>query len=392
MKHAVLILLVLVAGIGAGALVFLYLPPSDRDNPDALPPGAGPIATGDWPIYRGDAGMMGVADGGLPDAIRVRWRFQTEFGTYSSPVIADGRVFFGSVDANVYCVSADTGRKIWSFAADEQVQAPPLYHEGRIYVGSDDRRFYCLDANSGRPLWQYEAEDRIVGSANLIADPDTGRPRVVVGSHDYNVYCLTLDGGLAWKASADNYINGGMAVAGGRIVFGSCDSSFHAFLTDGKAGGSVRTSAFVAVTPAFDGRRAYAGNYDGNVICADMIERKTVWRFKAPMEFDASPAVTDSLVLAGCSDGKLYCLDRETGKPRWHFRARDEVDCSPVVCGQRVLFGSADGKLYAAHLADGRLVWSYDVGGAITTSPALGAGILVVGCDDGYVYAFEAKR
>ena len=93
MKQALLLLLVLVAGIGAGAVVVMNLPPGgpDPDGPDAPPPGAGPIAVGDWPVYRGNAGMTGVADGQLPNAVRMRWRFKTDFGTYSSPVIARGR-------------------------------------------------------------------------------------------------------------------------------------------------------------------------------------------------------------------------------------------------------------------------------------------------------------
>ena len=88
MKHALLALLVLAAGIAAAALVVLNPSAGDGspDGPGAPPPGAGPIATGDWTIYRGDAGMMGAADGNLPNAVRVRWKFKTDYGVYSSPV------------------------------------------------------------------------------------------------------------------------------------------------------------------------------------------------------------------------------------------------------------------------------------------------------------------
>ena len=398
MKQAVLAGLVLAAAGAAAVVVVMNASPDGSgllaDGQRGLAAPAGALPTGDWPTYRGGAGMMGVAGGELPDAMRVRWRFKTAQAISSSAVIADGRVYFGSDDANVYCLSAVTGGKVWAFTAGDQIQAPPMYLDGQIYVGSDDMFFYCLDAATGRKLWQFEAQDRFVGSANALLDANGGGPaRVVVGSHDYNVYCLdAAKGSLAWKYPANNYINGGLAVAGGLIVFGSCDSSLHAVTAGGKDAGAVATSAYVAVTPAFDGKLAFVGNYDGELACIDVAARKIVWRIKVDSPFNSSPAVGIDRVLAGCQDGRLLCFDRATGKKLWTFAARDEINSSPVICGQRAVVGSNDGRLCVVSLADGRLVWSYDLGQAVTSSAAVGAGLVIVGCDDGYLYAFEAKR
>jgi eukaryotic-like serine/threonine-protein kinase len=401
MKHVILAMLVLIVGAAAAAVAVFGWP--GGQGPAGFGEGGssgGAIAPGDWAIYRGDAGMTGVSDGNLPDALRLRWTFKTDGAVYSTPVIADGRVYFGSNDYNVYCVSSADGRKIWTFAAKDQVQAPPLIFRGRVYVGSDDFHLYCLDAANGKPIWKYQAEDRIVGSANILIDPNRpNEPRVVVGSHDYNVYCLdAATGKPAWKASVDNYINGGLAVGGGRILFGSCDSALHAVGVDGNSEGMVETGAFIAVTPAFDGRFAFTGNLAGEFLCVDVPARKVAWHFQAERfadaetGFDSSPAVGRGLVLAGGNDARLYCFDRATGRRRWTFRARGELDCSPVICGARAVVGSTDGILHIVDMIRGRGVWSYDLGRAITTSPAVGAGIVVVGCDDGSVYALEAKR
>ena len=398
MKQAVLAGLVLAAA-GAVAVV-VVLNPSPAKNGSFAAGRAGQAATAgalpvsDWPTYRGGAGMMGVASGELPDAMRVRWRFKTGQAISSSAVIAAGRVYFGSDDSNVYCLSAVAGKEVWRFAAGDQVQAPPIYLDGRIYVGAGNSFFYCLDAATGQKLWQFEAQDRIVGSANALVDANSGAAaRVVVGSHDYHVYCLdAATGSQAWKYAANNYINGGLAVAGGLIVFGSCDSSLHAITAGGKDAGNVATSAYVAVTPAFDGSKAYAGNYDGELACIDVAARKIVWKSKVDSPFNSSPAVGADRILAGCQDGKLYCFDRAGGKKLWTFAARDEINSSPVICGQRAVVGSNDGRLYVVSLADGKLVWSYDLGQPVTSSAAAGAGLVIVGCDDGYLYAFEARR
>jgi len=43
------------------------------------------------------------------------------------------------------------------------------------------------------PRWKFETGGEIVSSANFAGD------RVVFGSYDSTLYCLTADGKLAWK-------------------------------------------------------------------------------------------------------------------------------------------------------------------------------------------------
>ena len=64
--------------------------------------------------------------------------FAAEGAIVSSPVIADGRVFVGSDDGNLYAVDFATGAKLWSFATEDIIEAPPLLLAGTVYVGSSD--------------------------------------------------------------------------------------------------------------------------------------------------------------------------------------------------------------------------------------------------------------
>ena len=59
----------------------------------------------DWPFYRGDAAMSGVADTELPSKPELLWSFKTGGPIKSSPVISQGRVFIGSDDGNVYAIN-----------------------------------------------------------------------------------------------------------------------------------------------------------------------------------------------------------------------------------------------------------------------------------------------
>ena len=84
-----------------------------------------------------------------PSELNLRWSFETNGGVGSTPVVADGRVYFGSQDKNVYCVDADDGRFYWSFATEARIKSSLAVSDGKVYVGPDDGNVYCLDATTG---------------------------------------------------------------------------------------------------------------------------------------------------------------------------------------------------------------------------------------------------
>jgi len=354
---------------------------------------AGAAAQADWPMFRGNSGMLGVAAGKLPNELKLRWKFKTGGAVTSSAVIASGRVFIGSNDANVYCLDLATGRKVWSFATGDAVEAPPMVLGDTVYVGSSDTFLHALEARTGKARWKLETEEKILGAANAFRDPNTKELRIVFGSYDYNLYCVDPKTGKGiWKYKSGNYINGGVAVAGGRTVFGGCDAVIHVVGPDGKKAKTVEAGAYIAATPAFDGKRVYVGNYEGGFVCADVAAGKIAWTYESDDPFVSSPAVGTDRVVIGCRDGRLHCVDRQTGKRLWAFRTRAEINSSPVICGDKVVVGSNDGRLYMVKLADGKKVWSYDLGDSVESSPAVAGGLVIVGCSDGRVYAFGPKR
>ncbi|MCD6304355.1 MAG: PQQ-like beta-propeller repeat protein, partial [Planctomycetes bacterium] len=124
-----------------------------------------------WPMSRGGAGMLGLAKMNLSLPLKLRWRFKTAGPVASSPVVAAGRVYVGSSDANVYCLDFATGRKIWSFTTGGAVEAAPTYLAGTLYVGSDDTFLYALDAATGELRWKFETQDKIVGAVSFFRAP-----------------------------------------------------------------------------------------------------------------------------------------------------------------------------------------------------------------------------
>jgi outer membrane protein assembly factor BamB len=56
----------------------------------------------------------------------------------SSPVVAEGTVFFGSGDSNVYALSTASGALKWKFKTGEVVHASPAFADGTVFVGGWD--------------------------------------------------------------------------------------------------------------------------------------------------------------------------------------------------------------------------------------------------------------
>src|SRR4051812_17306139 len=83
------------------------------------------LAATDWPMYRGDAALTGIAKSTVPDKPALLWSFKTGAAVRSSPVICNGKVFVGSDDSNVYALDFKTGTKVWEFKTDGPVQAAP---------------------------------------------------------------------------------------------------------------------------------------------------------------------------------------------------------------------------------------------------------------------------
>jgi len=82
-------------------------------------------------------------------------------------------VFFGSsADDKVYALDAQTGRESWTFFTEAPVRLAPSISGNKVYVGSDDGYVYCLSRDNGSLIWKYRAADAermIPGNGRIIS-------------------------------------------------------------------------------------------------------------------------------------------------------------------------------------------------------------------------------
>jgi outer membrane protein assembly factor BamB len=111
------------------------------------------------------------------------WNFTTGGNVTSSPAIANGVVYIGSADNQVYALDSSKGKLLWNYTVGE-VSSSPIVANGLVFVGSNDGKFYALEAMTGNCVWSYATGGMVVSS------PAIANNIVYVGSYDHMLYAF----------------------------------------------------------------------------------------------------------------------------------------------------------------------------------------------------------
>ena len=350
---------------------------------------AGPAAD-EWPQFRGEPRLRGLAKGG-PASLTVAWTHEAGEAIDSSAAISAGVVYVGVQSGKLLAVDLKTGARLWTYEAGAEIgESSPCVAGGLVYVGDLGGKVHAVASRDGKPAWTFKAKTEIKAS------PVVTEGRVLVGSYDQHFYALDAKtGALAWAFETEGQVHATASVAEGLAYVTGCDALLRAIrVADGQEMFHVSSEAYTGASPTLVGDRAYYGTFENEVLCVDLKAKKIAWRYK-PTErqfpFYSSAAVDSGLVVLGGRDKLVHALDAVTGKVQWTFTTKGRVDSSPVIALGKVYVGSADSRVYTLDLKTGKPLEEFDTGGPVTTSPALAAGRLVIGTEDGQLFCFGPK-
>jgi outer membrane protein assembly factor BamB len=319
-----------------------------------LTPAPSPASDSDaWPMFHNDLVHSGYSASAGPLTNQVLWKYQVGSAIESSPTVAYGVVYFGSLwnghNGFVNALNATTGSKIWQFATDSGMESSPAVVDGVVYIGSWGGHVYALDAANGAEIWSFNAGGPVFPSPAVVDGI------VYFGSEDQNFYALRAsDGSQIWHYTTGGFIDSSPVVVGGIVYFGSRDG-------------------YVYALNASDGSKIWSfrplhGNYGSY--------------------YYSTPAVAKGVIYVGGYDSYIYALNAANGIMFWEFRTGSYIFSSPIVAGSAVYVGSYDGNVYALDAITGNKIWNYQTGNKIRSSPAVANGVAYIGSDDGYLYAF----
>jgi outer membrane protein assembly factor BamB len=114
-------------------------PPTDRFIAGGL------VDNGVLYIGMGDKGVKAynTADGSE------KWTFtDTAYGVWSTPLMQDGTLYFGSLDHFLYALDPATGKLKWKLDLGGAIGGTPLYDNGTLYVGTFNNELLTISVEN----------------------------------------------------------------------------------------------------------------------------------------------------------------------------------------------------------------------------------------------------
>jgi outer membrane protein assembly factor BamB len=387
--------------VSFGAVLFLGTTLAADRPPEA--------AADAWPMARGCVEGTGRSAAVLAFPLRERWQRRLEKTAFeATPVIADGTVYVGDLDGTFHALDLETGATRWSFTGEAGYSAAAACASAIVVAGDAVGVVRAFDAATGKVAWEYECEGEISGGPSVLPAAHTDGPmRILVGSQDASLTCLSADGGVViWKHSIADQIRCTPTVAAGRVLIAGCDGKLHAIDADsGKPVGDVAIDGPTGTTPASLGKAVFFGSEGGTFYGIDVgdgggTQPTILWQQKSAgggQSYRSSAAIAEGaagmLAIVGTRGRAVEAFDASDGTRAWRAAMRGKVDASPVIVGSAgegtvAIAADTAGRVAALRTTDGSTVWEFDAGRGFTGSPAVAGGRVVMAGEDGTIWCF----
>jgi outer membrane protein assembly factor BamB len=348
-------------------------------------------ARADWPYFGRDDSHTARVDEAIKPPLAVLWKFASRpyYGlaqgspptvNTGSPIVVGDTIYFASRD-RLYSVDRTSGEMKWRYPSGAEsastIRSTPTYADGVLYVGANDGNLYAIDAETGSQKWVFRTLGFIRSHPLVVkttpADPGT----IIFGSDDDILYAIDTAGNLKWKytGSRDDIAS---ALAynpeEGLVYFIASDLQIHAVsAASGKRKWLDRTPISpLNVSPVlFDGKLYIPA---GSSVYRFSLKngQRSIIAFTGANELEAevstSPIITpDAVGPGGNNSGLLYFGDKAgnfycatfKGEQRWKQHLDATAQAMPVLAGNVLYVGTTKGFVYALNAADGAILWSY---------------------------------
>jgi outer membrane protein assembly factor BamB len=303
------------------------------------------------------------------------WSYGTGNIIESPVVVANGVVYFGSTDKNVYAVNARSGARAWSYPAGDAVQTGIAVAGGAVYASSFEGDLYRLDASSGTKIWTYPAQSVSVASVAV-----AGGTVYTSGLGTIIMALSASNGAKKWDLTQDGQGMRGIAVAGRVVYLGSSGGDVYALHGgSGKAIWTFPANGEITSGVAFADGVVYAGSFGQSIYALNASNGRQVWTYQTGGQVASGIAVANGIVYAASADNNLYALSASGGKVVWQFPTSGQVQSGITVANGRVYAGDSSGNLYALHARTGHKIWAFSTSAVIESGIAVVNGIVYFG-------------
>jgi outer membrane protein assembly factor BamB len=246
------------------------------------------------------------------------------------------------------------------------------------------------------------------GERFLKLRPGVGYSKIYIADVSGVLKALDPENGeVIWRATVNEPISAGVAVANRLAVIGTREGEVIAFdVESGELKWQSQVSSEVIASPAVGDGFVVVNTVDGNVVALDAESGERKWfydRNLPPLTLrgTSSPVIAHGAAIAGFANGKVGVFILESGQLAWEKQVTApsgrsdlerlvDVDAQPIVFGPTLYASSYNGNLMALELQSGEPVWSREL------SSYLDMGIdnqtLLVTHDNGYVSSLNRNN
>ena len=267
---------------------------------------------------------------------RVFWKRKVGYLAAASPSCSGRTVYAvvlertkGSEEGRIVAVDTSTGRTRWSRKLPSRAESSPLLASGRVYFGTEDGTVYALRARDGAVRWRAKASGAVKGGLAMAGD------RLFVGDYGGKMRALRrTDGRELWESSSAGGALGRVgrfygtpAVAYGRVYIGSLDGFAYSFSArDGRLAWRHKTGGYVYSSPAVAtvrgvGPTVFVGSFDGKLYAFEARSGHVRWARNAGGRISGGPVVVGDLVFySNLARKATAAVGAATGKLVWSVR------------------------------------------------------------------------
>ena len=259
------------------------------------------------------------------------------WGSSSTPLVINGRLFMLRCNGIARCLDAETGAEKWS--APIQVtgdlrNSSFAHFDGELFILAN--RLIALRADTGAVLW--EQEKAVGGNSSPMFWTNEGQTYVICGAGE--IACVSpKDGKVLWTVKGGGHTTP-VAVGNSLLVSkGYVGPEFYRISPSGAT--KVRDSKIGATRGATDGKYFYTTGKN-EAAAFDVNTFAEAWHSPGLKEEFSSPIVADGKVIGFSDKSELGMFDAKTGA----FLGKTGVGAvrctSPVLSGGHLLVRTKD--------------------------------------------------
>lgn len=344
------------------------------------------VSSDSWPMFLHDPENTGNSTSKAPLTNDTLWTAPIGGNGYSSPALANGRVFVNrGGSGTLYCLWANNGTVIWDQAIgnDGYRSSSPAVYQDKVYIVGDS--LYCFYENNGTQVWNKPLSGGGVGTSS----PTVAEGKVFIFTQI--LYCFYANNGTEiWnKNIGGNYGYSAPAVSGGKLFVngGNFNYLYCLYSNNGTEIWNISGGGF-ANSPVISNGRVFFN--PSNFYCLYENNGTEIWSRSGAGDGYSSPAVAFGKVYVHTTN-RVKCYYENNGTIVWNVVVEDGSGSStPVVSASGNVYilttRNSNGVLYCLNGKTGGVIWSYFTGGNGYSTCAIANDTLVV--NDQTVYCF----